>query len=61
MQFVVNHTTFDPDNELDAALLKILEPLGVTPGKTFDQKTAVNIDAAPLRPRPGEVQDLASD
>ena len=49
MQFVVNHTTFDPDNELDAALLKILEPLGATPGKTFDRKTAVNIDGAALR------------
>lgn len=36
MQFVVNHTTFNPDDELDAAVLKTLKPLGVEPGKKFD-------------------------
>ena len=32
MQFVMNHTTFDSDNEVDSALLDILKPLGVAPG-----------------------------
>lgn len=32
MQFVVNHSTFDPDDELDRAVLAALEPLGVVPG-----------------------------
>jgi len=49
MQFVVNHTTFDPDNELDVALLKILEPLGVAPGKAFNPNTVADIDGAVLR------------
>ncbi|MBW4934358.1 DUF1214 domain-containing protein [Marinobacter sp. F4206] len=49
MQFVVNHTTFDPSNELDNALLEALEPLGVEPGKDFDPETVVEIDGAALR------------
>ena len=49
MQFVVNHTTFDPNNELDSALLKILKPLGVEPGKVFDPDTVAEIDGAALR------------
>lgn len=49
MQFVVNHTTFDPDNELDNALLKRLQPLGVKPGKTFDPDSVADIDGAALR------------
>lgn len=32
MQFVFNHKTFDPSDELDAALLAIYDPLGVKPG-----------------------------
>jgi hypothetical protein len=49
MQFVVNHTSFDPENELDTALLKILKPLGVEPGKAYDADTVVVIDGAALR------------
>ena len=44
MQFVVNHTTFDQQNELDQAFLTALKPLGVEPGKTFDKNSAVQID-----------------
>jgi hypothetical protein len=33
MQFVFNHTTFDPKNEMDQAVLAALKPLGVEPGK----------------------------
>lgn len=48
MQFVVNHTTFAPDNEMDVALLKVLRPLGVAPGKKFDPAEAT-IDGGALR------------
>ncbi len=49
MQFVVNHTTFDPKDELDKAFLAALEPLGVEPGKTFDKISAVPIDGKRFR------------
>lgn len=49
MQFVVNHTTFDPDVEMDVSLLAALEPLGIVPGKTFDPTTAPEIDGDALR------------
>jgi len=44
MQFVVNHTTFDQQNELDQAFLAAMQPLGVEPGKTFDKNSAMQID-----------------
>ena len=49
MQFVVNHTSFDPKDELDAGLLAALEPLGIVPGKTYDPDAAPEIDGAGLR------------
>jgi hypothetical protein len=49
MQFVVNHTTFDPKNELDNALLEILKPLGVEPGRAFEPDAVAIIDGAALR------------
>jgi hypothetical protein len=49
MQFVVNHTTFDPEDELDAGLLAALKPLGIVPGKTYDPDAAPEIDGAQLR------------
>ena len=49
MQFVVNHTTFDPEDELDAGLLAVLEPLGIAPGKAYDADTAPEIDGDALR------------
>jgi hypothetical protein len=49
MQFVVNHTSFDPGDELDAGLLAALKPLGIVPGKTYDPDTAPEIDGAELR------------
>jgi hypothetical protein len=35
MQFVFNHLTFDPKNEMDQKALAALKPLGVEPGKTY--------------------------
>jgi hypothetical protein len=49
MQFVVNHTTFDSEDELDVALLEILKPLGVEPGKKFDPDAVARIDGKALR------------
>jgi len=49
MQFVVNHTTHDADDELDQALLSALQPLGIEPGRTFDPATAPPIDSAQFR------------
>ena len=49
MQFVVNHTTFDPEDKLDAGLLAALKPLGIVPGKIYDPDAAPEIDGAELR------------
>jgi hypothetical protein len=49
MQFVLNHTTFDPNNELDRKLLSAYEPLGIAPGRVFDPAQARKIDGARFR------------
>jgi len=49
MQFIVNHTTFDPNDELDQKLLAALEPLGIKPDSTFDPAAAPKIDSAQFR------------
>jgi hypothetical protein len=36
MQFVFNHLTFDPNDDLDKSLLAAYQPLGIEPGKAFD-------------------------
>ena len=40
MQFVFNHTTFDPEDAMDQAVLAAMRPLGVEPGKEFDPDAA---------------------
>ncbi|MCH8073829.1 MAG: DUF1254 domain-containing protein [Proteobacteria bacterium] len=49
MQFVFNHTTFDPKDDHDQALLAAYKPLGVEPGKAFDPKTVAQIDGQQFR------------
>ena len=49
MQFVFNHTTFDPDNELDREVLAAYEPLGVVPGQPYDPAKVAKIDGVKLR------------
>jgi len=49
MQFVFNHTTFDSEDELDAALLVLYEPLGVVPGQAFDQAKVAVLDGEAVR------------
>ena len=48
MQFAVNHTTFDPDNEMDRAALAALETVGVAAGKTFDAAAVPELDVSKL-------------
>ncbi len=48
MQFVFNHTTFDPDNEMDQAALAALKTVGVEPGKQYDAAQAPKIDGKQL-------------
>ncbi len=49
MQFVFNHTTFDPKNNLDQAVLVAYAPLGVAPGRAYDPAHVARIDAARVR------------
>jgi len=49
MQFVFNHVTFDPANDLDQAVLAAYEPLGVVPGKAFDPSLVASFDGARFR------------
>ena len=49
MQFVFNHTTFDPKDENDQAVLAAYKPLGVEPGKAFDARTVAQIDGQRFR------------
>lgn len=44
MQFVFNHTTFDPNDRMDQEVLSALRPLGVEPGKAFDPQKVAKID-----------------
>ena len=48
MQFVFNHTTFDPHNEMDQAALAALKTVGVEPGKSFDAGQTPTIDGKQL-------------
>ena len=48
MQFVFNHTTFDPKDKMDQAVLAAFKPLGVVPGKAYDPKKVAKIDGKKL-------------
>jgi hypothetical protein len=49
IQFVFNHTTFDPNDELDRELLAAYEPLGVAPGRPYDAAKVTKIDGSMFR------------
>ncbi len=55
MQFVFNHTTFDPNNEMDQKALVALRPLGVKPGKTYQASQHGEIDGQQFGKVFGEV------
>ncbi len=48
MQFVFNHTTFDPNNEMDQAALAALKAVGVEPGKQYDADKLPALDGKQL-------------
>ena len=56
MQFVFNHTTFDPVNEMDQGVLAAFRPLGIEPGKVYDAAKAVKIDKKQFRNMAQQVQ-----
>ena len=49
MQFVFNHSTFDPKDKLDQAVLALYKPLGVVPGQEFDPAKVSKIDGKKFR------------
>jgi hypothetical protein len=49
MQFVFNHTTFDPKDAMDQAVLAAYRPLGLEPGKTFDASKVAKLDGKQFR------------
>ncbi len=57
MQFVFNHTTFDPNDELDRALLAAYQPLGVVPGQAYDARRVATIDGKRFRKMAEQVQE----
>ena len=57
MQFVFNHTTFDPNYELDSDILANYKRLGVEPGKKFDSEKTVKIDGKKFRAASIKVRD----
>jgi hypothetical protein len=49
MQFVVNHTTFNPEDEMENRFLAAMKSLGIEPGKEFDTSKVAEIDGKRLR------------
>ena len=56
MQFIFNHLTFDPNDEIDQGLLAAYKPLGVEPGKAYDSSRAARIDNGKFREIAQQVQ-----
>jgi len=49
MQFVFNHTTFDPDDEIDQGVLAAYRLLGIEPGQPYNASAITQIDGERLR------------
>jgi hypothetical protein len=62
MQFVFNHTAFDPNNEMDQKALAALAPLDVEPGTQYDAAKAPELDGTLFAKVAGEVskEELAT-
>jgi len=56
MQFVFNHLTFDPNDEIDQAVLAAYKPLGVEPGKVYDSSEVAQIDSEKFKEIAQQVQ-----
>jgi hypothetical protein len=49
IQFVFNHTTFDPEDPIDRAVLDGFAALGVVPGEAYDPGSVAAVDGARFR------------
>ncbi len=49
MQFVFNYLTFDPENEMDQAVLAAYKPLGIVPGQIYSPEKVAPIDGKRFR------------
>jgi hypothetical protein len=58
MQFVFNHTTFDPKEEQDRAVLAAYKPLRVVPGQAYDAGRVAPIDGKRFRKMAEQVQKV---
>ncbi len=56
MQFVFNHLTFDPNDEMDRNVLEAYRPLGIVPGRAYDKDKVAQLDGAQLRKAAEQVQ-----
>jgi len=56
MQFVVNHTSFDPNNEVEKGFLAAMQSIGIEPGKAFDKSKVANIDGKRFRAIAEQIQ-----
>jgi hypothetical protein len=56
MQFVFNHLTFDPNDEIDKGILAAYKPLGIEPGKAYNPSEAVQIDGEKFRKIAQQIQ-----
>jgi hypothetical protein len=59
MQFIFNHTTFDLKDDMDQAVLAAFKPLGVEPGKEFDESTVAKLDGEMFRKIAAEAAEQA--
>jgi hypothetical protein len=57
MQFVFNHTTFDPNDEIDQGVLAAYEPLGIVPGRAYDPSLANSFDGTRFRTAAQAIND----
>ena len=56
MQFVFNHVSFDPNDEIDQGVLAAYKPLGVEPGKAYDASEVAPIDGQRFRKMAEKIQ-----
>jgi len=56
MQFVFNHTTFDPNDLMDKGVVAAYKPLGIEPGKKYDPSAVAKIDNEQFRKISQEIQ-----
>lgn len=56
MQFIFNHLTFDPKDEIDQGVLAAYKPLGIEPGNAYEPSKVAKIDGNRFRKMSQKVQ-----